>query len=118
MKFLCDVHISYQVVNYLKSSGFETIHVNAILDKWNSKDSDICTYADSNDMIVISKDSDFRDSHFVKQTPKKLIKINLGNISNQELILLLSKNIDSIKKLNQNTFFLVEMNKDNVSYIS
>ena len=32
MKFLCDVHISYKLVSHLKSMGFETIHVNDILD--------------------------------------------------------------------------------------
>ncbi|MBN1767744.1 MAG: DUF5615 family PIN-like protein, partial [Prolixibacteraceae bacterium] len=47
------------------------------------KDSDLSKYADQNDYVFITKDSDFRDSYFVKQSPKKLIKINLGNIPNQ-----------------------------------
>lgn len=46
MKFLCDVHISYKVVNQFRNLGFESIHVNAILDKSETKDSDICKYAD------------------------------------------------------------------------
>jgi predicted nuclease of predicted toxin-antitoxin system len=99
----------------LNSSGFEAIHVNGIFNKWNSKDSDICKHADSNYMIVISKDSDFRDSYFIKQTPKKLIKINLGNISNQDLISILEENIDSIKKINFNSSFLIEIDKDNIT---
>jgi len=118
MKFLCDVHISYKIVNYLITLSFETIHVNAILKKWNTSDNDICKYADSHDHIVISKDSDFRDSYFVRKTPKKLIKINLGNISNQKLIIILEQNIDSIKKLDSNSAFLVEIDKDNVTFIT
>ncbi len=86
MKFLCDVHISYKLTNHLIYLGFEAVHVNQILDKSESKDSDLCKYADQNNYVIISKDSDFRDSFFVKQTPKKLIKVSLGNISNQELI--------------------------------
>ena len=82
MKFLCDVHISYKLVKYLQQSDYMAIHVNEILDKWFTKDSEISTYADLNDLIVITKDSDFRDSFFIKKTPRKLIKINLGNISN------------------------------------
>jgi predicted nuclease of predicted toxin-antitoxin system len=70
MQFLCDVHISHKIVNYLNSAGYKTIHVNSILDKWYTKDIDICTYADNNDFIVITKDSDFRDSYFIKRTPK------------------------------------------------
>ena len=73
MQFLCDVHISYKIVNFPNSAGYKTTHVNTILDKWFTKDKDICVYADNNDFIVISKDSDFRDSYYVKKSPKKLI---------------------------------------------
>jgi predicted nuclease of predicted toxin-antitoxin system len=41
MKFLCDVHISYKIVAHLKSLGFESIHVNEILNKSETKDSEI-----------------------------------------------------------------------------
>ena len=99
MKFLCDVHISYKIVNHLAVLGFEAVHVNNILDKWNTSDEDICKYADSKDYIVLTKDSDFRDSFFLNKTPKKLIKINLGNILNHELIDILTENIVSIKKI-------------------
>lgn len=118
MKFLCDVHISYKLVSFLNSLGFETIHVNNILDRWNSKDSDICIFADSNNLILISKDSDFRDSYFIKQTPKKLIKINLGNISNLELTDIFKNSIDQFQKLDSKPNFLIEINKDMITYIS
>jgi predicted nuclease of predicted toxin-antitoxin system len=118
MKFLCDVHISYKIVNYLIKLGFETIHVNTILKKWNTSDNDICKYADSHDHIVISKDSDFRDSYFVRKTPKKLIKINLGNISNQDLIDIFAKHIDAIEKLNYKSSFIIEIDKENISFIT
>lgn len=117
MKFLCDVHISYKLTNHLKSLGFETIHVNEILDKSETKDSDICKFADQNDFIVITKDSDFRDSYFIKVSPKKLIKINLGNISNQELIEIFTDNINSIHKINSSPHFLLEIDKDDINLI-
>lgn len=82
MKFLCDVHISYKVTNYLISLGFEAIHVNEILDKWHTKDKDIRRFSDANDLIVITKDADFKNSFLISNTPNKLVKINLGNISN------------------------------------
>jgi predicted nuclease of predicted toxin-antitoxin system len=43
MKFLCDVHISYKLVNRLILLGFECIHVNNILNKWNTTDNEICS---------------------------------------------------------------------------
>jgi len=118
MRFLCDVHISYKIVNYLSACGFETIHVNTILNKWHTLDKDICSYADNNDFIVITKDSDFRDSFFVKKSPKKLIKISLGNISNSELIPILLQVIKDIEKIKKIPYFLIEIDKRITTYIT
>jgi predicted nuclease of predicted toxin-antitoxin system len=117
MKFLCDVHISHKIVAHLKSLGCESIHVNEILDKSETKDSAICRYADENDLILITKDSDFRDSFFVQRTPKKLIKINLGNIPNNELKIIFSENFDSLYKLYSRPNFLLEIDKENSKVI-
>ncbi|MBW8334272.1 MAG: DUF5615 family PIN-like protein [Prolixibacteraceae bacterium] len=117
MKFLCDVHISYKVVNYLSVAGFETIHINQILDRWNTKDKDICEYADKNDLIVITKDYDFLNSYFINGSPKKLIKVNLGNISTIELIKSLSQVMIAAKRLNSLHSFMIEIDKDRVTYI-
>nr|NQU93147.1 DUF5615 family PIN-like protein [Bacteroidota bacterium] len=117
MKFLCDVHISYKLVAHLKAHGFDSIHVNDILNKSASKDSEICQYADENGFVVITKDADFRDSHFVKRTPKKVIKINLGNIANEELKTIFSENFEYLKKLDSMEIFLVEIDTDNLNLI-
>lgn len=117
MKFLCDVHISHKIVAHLKSLGFESIHVNEILDKSETKDSDICKYSDQNDLILVTKDSDFRDSFFIKRTPKKLIKINLGNISNVELKSIFSENINNFHQLYARPNFLLEIDKESINVI-
>jgi predicted nuclease of predicted toxin-antitoxin system len=64
MKFLCDVHIPFALVNKLKSFGFIVMHVNELPNKWNTRDSETCNFADNNGFAVITKDSDFRDSFF------------------------------------------------------
>jgi predicted nuclease of predicted toxin-antitoxin system len=56
MRFLCDVHISYKIVNFLSDLGFESIHTNNVLNGSETKDKDICSYADLKDFIVITKD--------------------------------------------------------------
>jgi predicted nuclease of predicted toxin-antitoxin system len=109
--------VSYKLVAHLKLLGFETIYVNEILNKSETKDSDICKYSDQNNLVVITKDADFRNSYFIKQTPRKLIKINLGNISNHELITIFSENIHVIQKLDSKPNFLLEVDKDNISVI-
>jgi predicted nuclease of predicted toxin-antitoxin system len=116
MKFLCDVHISIKLVKFLISKNHDCIHVNTILEKWHTKDRDIANYADQNGLILITKDGDFRDSHYLKNTPNKLVKINLGNISNTDLILIIGNNLTKIEKLNSNDSFILEVGNDNLIY--
>jgi len=117
MRFLCDAHISYKIVNHLISLGFDAMHVNEMHNKWFTKDREICAYADANDLIIITKDSDFRNSFFINNSPNKLIKINLGNISTQDLIQIISNNIASISKVSKHSSFLIEIDKTDVSFI-
>lgn len=114
MKFLCDVHIPFALVNKLKSFGFTAMHVNELPSKWNTKDSEITVFSDTNDYVVVTKDSDFRDSFFLKQSPKKLIKINLGNISNKELLLIFETQINTISRLDNLTSFLLEISPNDI----
>lgn len=116
MKFLCDVHISYKIVNTLKSLGFDAIHVNDILNKSETKNSDICKYADKKDFVVITKDYDFEDSYRVKNTPRKLLKINLGNISNQSLINMFKENLETLNKLETLKSFFIEFNESGITH--
>ena len=116
MKFICDVHIPYKLVNHLRILGFEAFHINEILDKWITSDSKICNFADQNGLIVVSKDSDFRNSFYINKSPKKLIRINLGNISNEELIQIFSANLDHFRALNNNEMFIVEIDKTSILY--
>ena len=118
MKFLCDVHISFKLVKTIQVLGFECIHVNDILDRWHTKDAEIAKYVDENNYILITKDADFRDSFFVKNTPKKLIKINLGNISNKELIAIFENTVSKIETIsNNNSSFIVEVDHDNLTFL-
>ncbi|MDO8952543.1 MAG: DUF5615 family PIN-like protein [Draconibacterium sp.] len=116
MKFLCDVHISYKVTKHLQSLGFEAVHINDILDKSCSSDKSICHYADKNDLIVITKDPDFRNSFYINNSPKKFIKINLGNISNDLLIQVITDNLEHFKKLNNSQVFIVEVDKTSIQF--
>lgn len=87
ISFLVDVHLPISLSKFLdKHPHCNSTHVNQILQKWNTTDAEICKYADPGSMIVITKDSDFKDTHFIKQTPKKVIKVTLGNISNNDLL--------------------------------
>lgn len=119
MKILCDVHIAIKVAKFLQSKGIETEHVNQILDKWHTKDNDISLYADRNNFAVLTKDKDFKDSHFINHTPKKLIKVNLGNISTNNLIALIDNVLEQLNPLfSNNNRCYVELNQDELVIIT
>jgi predicted nuclease of predicted toxin-antitoxin system len=100
----------------LKNNQIESVHVNDILDSWFIKDKDICIFADAYDFIVFTKDADFRNSHFLSQTPKKLIKLGLGNISTNQLIEILMENLENIRKICVNDNFIIEINPNQISF--
>ncbi|MBN2570875.1 MAG: DUF5615 family PIN-like protein [Ignavibacteriales bacterium] len=113
MKILCDVHIAIKVSKFLSEKGIETKHINQILDRWNTKDQDICKYVDKNDFVVLTKDRDFKDSHFINQTPKKLIKVNLDNVSTNSIINIFGKIIERLKRhFDSSSICYIEINSD------
>ncbi len=86
MQVLCDVHVAYRLVSRLREIGVNATHENRILDGSRTADSAIAAYVDANKMLLITKDGDFRDSHFLRGTPKRLVRLVIGNVSNDELI--------------------------------
>ena len=110
MKFLCDVHISYKINTAIQKAGYNAEHVNDMPDRWHTPDQTIAAYADQHDLILITKDKDFRNSFLLNRRPKKIIKINLGNVANQRLSTLLVDNLPQLDTLNAETdSFMVEV---------
>jgi len=118
MIFLIDVHLPISLSKFLnKQKDCSAVHVNQILQKWHTTDSEICKYADENNLIVVTKDNDFKNSHFINKTPKKIIRVTLGNISNNELIILFTKYLPSILSLFDIDAFYAELSQDQLIII-
>jgi len=81
MRVFCDVHIPYRLVNFLRQRGIDAAHVNRILDGWYTKNSAIIEYVDATGSLLITKDGDFRDSHFLRGRPGRVLRITMGNLS-------------------------------------
>lgn len=98
-------------LNSFENQGVEALHVNDMADRWFTKDKDICLYADQHDFTVITKDADFKNEFLLKRTPKKLIKINLGNIPNSELLTIFKYNLQVLSDLIESSC-IIEINQD------
>lgn len=115
MDFLVDVHLSISLSKFLnQQSECTSVHVNQILQKWHTSDSEICRYADAKNLVVITKDSDFKNSHFINKTPRKIIRVTLGNISNIDLILLFTKYLPVIMPLSEKNNFYIEIDSEQI----
>lgn len=116
MKFVCDVHIPYRLINFLLKVGHEATHVNFILTGSKSKDIEIAQLADEQNLIVITKDEDFKNLHFGINTPKKLIRVLLGNCSTSDLITVFEKHLPEIEKIKEFNRFYIEIGKSQFIY--
>ena len=65
MKFIVDAQLPYRIALFLRDKGFDALHTNDLPDKEYTKDSQIRDISVSENRIVISKDSDFVDSHIL-----------------------------------------------------
>ena len=118
MEFLCDVHISIRIAKSIEDLGYKCEHVNRILNKWNTTDDEITSYVDNKNLILITKDQDFRNSFLLHSKPNKLIKIDLGNISNENLLKTIEEIMPLIENVNrENKKFMIEVDIEASSVI-
>jgi predicted nuclease of predicted toxin-antitoxin system len=99
MKFLVDAQLPVKLCEILHSVGLEAVHVDTLPHGDESSDRDISVFADHQDLIVITKDSDFYHSHMILRQPKKLLLITTGNIKNRNLFDLIRANAKTIYTL-------------------
>jgi predicted nuclease of predicted toxin-antitoxin system len=93
MKFLVDAHLPFRLVRVLKSKGLDAKHTDEMPRRERSRDREIRSVAQSEERIVITKDSDFLDSHLVNHDPKKLLLVSTGNVTNRILLELFEGNL-------------------------
>ena len=96
MKFIVDAQLPYGIAWILNSKGFDTIHTDDLPDKERTSDNQIREISIREGRIVVTKDSDFLDSHYIKNIPEKLLLISTGNIRNKELFHLFANNLHQI----------------------
>ena len=86
MNFLVDAQLPIRLANWISAQGFDCKHVISLPNKEFSSDFEIIRIATLEQRVVITKDSDFMKFRLIKGTPKKLIVVSTGNISNTHLI--------------------------------
>jgi len=86
MKFFVDANLPLKLVKALVTMGYDVLHTENLATKEFTKDSEIRAFCAKENRILITKDTDFLDSHLLKGLPSKLVLVTTGNISNSDLI--------------------------------
>ena len=85
MKLLVDAQLPRRLVDWLTAAGCDVIHPLDLPDGNATSDDQVMAVADRQGRVVVTKDSDFVNSHLLAGRPCKLLLISTGNISNREL---------------------------------
>ncbi len=84
MRLLFDQNLSPRLKEALWDLYPESIHVRDV-GLETADDSAIWTYAQEHDLVIVSKDSDFRQLSFVFGHPPRVIWVRRGNCSTSEI---------------------------------
>ena len=99
MKYLIDAQLPKRLCILMQDMGYNSTHTLDLLDKNRTKDRDINTLSCNERRVVISKDSDFVDSVLISEKPYKLLHVSIGNISNNELLIIFQNNINKMDEV-------------------
>ena len=113
MKFLIDANLPRKMVGVFHERGHQAIHTLDLPNGNATPDWALLNYADEQNCVITTKDSDFTTFFWINNRPDKLLLISTGNIRNKDLEALLVANFDRIiSDLNNNRF--VELTRDHV----
>ena len=89
------------------------IHTSELPDGNRTTDAQIAEAADADERVVITKDRDFRNSHLLRSTPRRLLIVATGNISNNDLTALFAQELEAIIDALDEAAF-VELGRDSL----
>lgn len=105
------------LVTYLQWKDFDAIHTTYFSEGHLLQDADIAKIAIEENRIIVTKDSDFPDSFFLKGPPPRIIYLRLGNLRNRELTAFLEARWSFIEELlGQDSGMLVLSREQLISY--
>jgi len=95
-KWLIDTQLPPKLVNDFIAKGFDAVHTQSYSEGIFMSDTEIRKIALKENRIIITKDSDFYNSHFKDAMMPPVLYLKIGNISNKDLINLIKNNLPSI----------------------
>lgn len=96
MRFLVDAQLPARLARALTDAGHDALHTTDLPDGNRTTDAQIAVLADQDGRVVVTKNRDFRDGHLLSGSPRRLLVVATGNITNTALLALFAANLDAI----------------------
>lgn len=93
MNFLVDAQLPVRLVRTLRDLGHDAIHTSDLPEGNRTTDAAIAATADAEGRVVVTKDRDFRDGHLLHGSPRRLLTVATGSITNDDLLALVTANL-------------------------
>ena len=86
MRLLVDAQLPVRLVALMTELGHDVVHTSELPNGNRTPDREVTRMAEVQDRIVVTKDRDFVDGHLLSGSPRRLLLVSTGNISNDDLI--------------------------------
>jgi predicted nuclease of predicted toxin-antitoxin system len=106
VKFLVDAQLPARLARFLNDAGHDAVHTSDLPEGNRSTDTGIAQFADSDGRVVVTKDRDFRDGHLLARSPRRLLVVATGNITNAALLALFRDNLNVVVAALEETNFV------------
>jgi predicted nuclease of predicted toxin-antitoxin system len=93
VKFLVDAQLPPRLARALVAAGHDAVHTLDLPEGKRSTDRAVAGMADADDRVLITKDGDFRDSHRLRASPRRLLIVTTGNIGNDQLLAIFAQHL-------------------------
>jgi len=114
VRFLVDAQLPRRLARLLAAAGHDALHTLELADANRTTDDQINVHSARDGRIVVTKDSDFVTTFWLNRVPPKLLLVSTGNIANDDLCALVSKNLPRLEVLLAQHHF-IELSKTNIT---
>ncbi len=85
MNFLVDAQLPRRLAQLLTAAQHNTVHTLDLPRGNRTADPELCEICRGDNRVLVTKDSDFTNSFFLRREPPRLLLISTGNITNRDL---------------------------------
>lgn len=114
-RFIIDTQLPPRLARFLRDKSFVAYHTTNFPNGHLLNDEEIIKIAIRENRIIITKDSDFLDNFLLKGAPPKVLLLQFGNISNQNLIDYFEVEIANIVQFFENGTDFIAFDRSQIS---